>query len=52
MKQQIMGWHWHQLDHMQNMCTSLHFLCYDTADKHWDSTQMVKVQDKHDEPWQ
>jgi len=23
MKQQMMGWHWHQLDHMQIICTSL-----------------------------
>jgi len=23
MKQEMMGWHWHQLDHMQIICTSL-----------------------------
>jgi len=23
MKQQMMGWQWHQLDHMQIICTSL-----------------------------
>jgi len=23
MKQETMGWKWHQLDHMQIMCTSL-----------------------------
>ena len=23
MKQEMMGWHRHQLDHMQNICTSL-----------------------------
>jgi len=23
MKQEMMGWHWHQLDHMQVICTSL-----------------------------
>ena len=23
MKQEMMGWHWHQLDHMQTICTSL-----------------------------
>jgi len=23
MKQEIMGWPWHQLDHMQIICTSL-----------------------------
>ena len=23
MKQEMMGWQWHQLDHMQIMCTSL-----------------------------
>jgi len=24
MKQEMMGWQWHQLDHMQIICTSLH----------------------------
>jgi len=24
MKQAMMGWYWHQLDHMQIICTSLH----------------------------
>jgi len=23
MKQEIMGWHWHRLDNVQNICTSL-----------------------------
>jgi len=23
MKQEMMGWQWHQLDHMQIICTSL-----------------------------
>jgi len=23
MKQEMMGWQWHRLDHMQNICTSL-----------------------------
>jgi len=23
MKQEMMGWQWHQLDHMQNICASL-----------------------------
>jgi len=23
MKQQMMGWQWHQMDHMQIICTSL-----------------------------
>jgi len=23
MKQETIGWHWHQLDHMQIICTSL-----------------------------
>ena len=23
MKQEMMGWQWHQLDHMQTICTSL-----------------------------
>jgi len=23
LKQEMMGWQWHQLDHMQSICTSL-----------------------------
>jgi len=50
MKQEMMGWDWHQLDHMQIICTSLHastssldFYRLDalpTASEHWGQVQI------------
>jgi len=35
MKQEMMGWHWHQLDHMQTIYTSLQ------TDNHASSTSSL-----------
>jgi len=35
MKQQMIGWQWHQLDHMQIICTSLQ------TDKHASTTPLI-----------
>jgi len=59
MKQEIMGWHWHQLDHMQIICTSLQtdnhastssLGCPDalpvtqpTASKHWKHSNTAQL---------
>ena len=37
MKQEMVGWHWHQLDHMQIICTSLQ------TDNHTVHTSMSSV---------
>jgi len=38
LQQEMMGWQWHQLDHMQIICTSLH------SDKHVSTPQLSFLQ--------
>jgi len=39
MKQKMMGWHWHQLDHLQVICTSLQ------TDNHASTSSLNFLQD-------
>jgi len=55
MKKEIMGWQWHQLDHMQIICTlqqtdtSLvtqfftHWMLFLTSNQHYESTEGNKM---------